>query len=239
MEVVRHRAKVERAERLSDQLDVGIAWAAHELRGPVLTAMAALDVVLQGGASPDLERNLLQRSRAELQVLAHDVDALLRWAGEAASHTSAVVDLVEVAEASLDSTAFAQGDGRVVLDVREGAKVRGSAVHLRRAIANVVRNALQYSPQGSTVRVTMAKKGRFAIISVTDHGAGIADAERERIFDPFVRGRAASTEGSGSGLGLFVARRVIESHGGWIRVESSEDGTTFRIGLPVATGRRS
>jgi signal transduction histidine kinase len=70
-------------------------------------------------------------------------------------------------------------------------------------------------------------------VSVGDQGPGVPLAERGAIFDPFVRGGAASRAGNGSGLGLFITRRVVEAHGGRIWVDSDEEGATFHMLLPV------
>jgi signal transduction histidine kinase len=233
--VLQHQAKMDRGELLHQQVDAGIAWTAHEFRGPVLGTKAALDFLLEAKEDHAFTQDVLRRSSQQLELLAEDVGALLRWAADDRLSRS-VVDLVEVVKKAIESTAFWHGEGRVALEVRSGALVKASTVHLRRAIANVVQNALQYSPENSTAFVEVSRQDGFATVSVSDLGPGIAKGEQEEIFEPFVRGRAAKIAGGGRGLGLFVTKRVIESHGGWIRAESSGLGATFCIGLPVVSG---
>jgi signal transduction histidine kinase len=110
--------------------------------------------------------------------------------------------------------------------------VIGDPQQLRSAIANVVRNALVYSPPATGVRVRVEASGDSARVVVRDEGPGIAAQERETIFDPFSRGRSASGN-QGVGLGLFIARRVLEAHGGSIALRPSRSGATFVLELPV------
>jgi two-component system sensor histidine kinase SenX3 len=233
--VLQHLAKIDHAKLVNQQVDAGIAWTAHEFRGPVLGTKAALDFLLETKGDHAFSEDVLRRSSQQLELLAEDVGALLDWAADDRLSRS-VVDLVEVVKKAIESTAFWHGEGRVALEVRSGALVKASTVHLRRAIANVVQNALQYSPEKSTALVEVSRQDGFAVVSVSDLGPGIAQGEQEEIFEPFVRGQAAKIAGGGRGLGLFVTKRVIESHGGWIRAGSSGLGATFWIGLPVVSG---
>jgi two-component system sensor histidine kinase VicK len=98
---------------------------------------------------------------------------------------------------------------------------------------NLLRNAVLYSERDGVVTVHVADEGAAVRVSVGDQGPGIPVRERGVIFDPFVRGGAGSRVSSGSGLGLFITRRVVEAHGGRIWVDSDEEGATFHVLLPV------
>ncbi|MBC7231133.1 MAG: sensor histidine kinase [Actinobacteria bacterium] len=95
-------------------------------------------------------------------------------------------------------------------------------------------NAIYYSPEGAPVEVVLGKSGEEALVSVLDRGPGVAEGERERIFERFYRARAMRGHGSaGLGLGLFFAREVVEAHGGAIWCEPREGGgSAFRFTLP-------
>lgn len=110
-----------------------------------------------------------------------------------------------------------------------------SREHLERALTAVVENAVHYTPPEGTVTIRSQHQQDMLIIDVTDTGAGISAADIALIFDPFFRGdQARSAEGSHTGLGLTIARRVIELHGGSIVVKSAPGtGSTFQITLPV------
>jgi two-component system sensor histidine kinase SenX3 len=111
--------------------------------------------------------------------------------------------------------------------------------HLSLAVADLVRNAIAYSPPGSLVDVRMAVQGRSALISVRDRGDGIAQDDVEAIFHPFERGRSSAGERSGSGLGLFVVKRVAEAHGGSVWVDRDGSSTTFHLSVPLRANARS
>jgi signal transduction histidine kinase len=103
---------------------------------------------------------------------------------------------------------------------------------LRTAVTNLVRNALAYSAPDSTVHVRLRIAGERVIVSVADEGRGLAPGDRDRVFDPFVRGQGGSGRNAGVGLGLFITRRIVEAHGGSVWAEPAEQGTTFHIALP-------
>jgi two-component system OmpR family sensor kinase len=142
-------------------------------------------------------------------------------------------NLVDTVRESVDACAWELGQDRVVVTAPRRVWVRADRLQLRSAIANVLRNALWYSPSDSEVRLDVSQQDGHATVRVTDRGPGVPAFEREHIFDPFMRGRAATPHRSGKGLGLFIARRVVEAHAGSIWVESGQGGATFCIRLPV------
>ena len=109
--------------------------------------------------------------------------------------------------------------------------------HVSLAVADLVRNAIAYSPRRSLVDVGLAVQGRSALISVRDRGDGIAESDVDAIFHPFERGRSGNGERTGSGLGLFVVKRVAEAHGGSVWVDRGRSSTTFHLSLPLRANR--
>lgn len=233
LDLMRHR------ERRKRDLDLALALMAHEVRAPLAAVGAALDRLLVADPEPAARRDLLQRARRELGDLAELADALLRWAAGLGSLRRRRVSLSRVTAEAVRSSLNGGSEGRVRVDVPPGLLVTADRRHLRTALANVLRNAIAYSPAGVEVRVTARPAGDAVRLRVEDHGPGIAPDEREAIFDPFVRGRAAQGT-AGTGLGLFVARRIIEAHHGSIRVNGDGRGAAFEIELPQAAtaGRR-
>jgi len=114
------------------------------------------------------------------------------------------------------------------------ATVRGDAAALRRAIGNLVENAVKYTPRGGKVELGLTVEDGAAVVSVADTGIGVEPADAERIFEPFVRLDAArSRDTGGAGLGLAIARSVVVAHGGTLTVESrAGSGSRFTIRLP-------
>ena len=105
---------------------------------------------------------------------------------------------------------------------------------LAQVVGNLLSNAVKYSPDGGEVRVTVRNGGSEAVVEVADEGVGIADEDTERIFEKFFRTDDASTSVGGTGLGLAVAREIVQTHGGTIDVESEPGhGAVFTVRLPT------
>lgn len=216
--------------------EIGIAWTAHELKGPLLGASAALDRAARTTSSES--RELMRRTMQELQQLSDLIDPLLHWSTGNGMLARQRVDLVEITGQAVASTAFVAQVERISVDAPDALYVIGDHHQLRSAIANVVRNALVYSPADTPVRVRVETSGESARVIVRDEGPGIPPQEREAVFDPFSRGRNASGQ-RGAGLGLFIARRVLEAHGGSIALRPSRSGATFVLDLPAEGWQRS
>ena len=124
---------------------------------------------------------------------------------------------------------------RLTIDAGDRLCVSADRLVLRDAIANVVDNAIKYSPTGSTIAVRVDRNGDRATVSVADEGPGIPPEHRERIFDRFYRiDEGRSRELGGTGLGLAIARWAVESNGGRISVDGTGRGSVFRVVLPLA-----
>jgi K+-sensing histidine kinase KdpD len=215
-------------------LELGLMWTAHELRAPLLGAKAALDRALMIPEDEMGRIALLQESSAELQRLAESIEPLLRLAGEGSVVRQPTTLAAEVLEAikerpqDIDRRRFritATGDSTVRVD--------GNL--LRHAIANILINALKYSTPGTRVRVFIEEEDAVAAVRVVNRGPRIRMSEQQALFEPYVRDRSAdwATMGQGLGLGLSIARRVVEAHGGVIWWRSSGEHTTFCIELPA------
>src|SRR5262249_52957343 len=124
----------------------------------------------------------------------------------------------------------------VRLDSVAPATVMGNGATLRRAVLNLVENAVKYTPAGGKVELGLTSADRHALLTVADSGIGIGAADAGRIFEPFVRLDAArARETGGAGLGLAIARAIVAAHGGTLTVESAPDaGSRFTIRLPLA-----
>lgn len=220
-----------------NDLDLAIAWTAHELKGPLVGARAALGHVTVPDEDPR-GRELLRRSRDELGVLVDLVDPLLRLSAGGAPLRLRQTDLVRIARNAVASCCLEPGDRSVDFQAPEYVRVRADARHLRGAIANVVRNAVAYSSPTAPVKVTVETSDELARVCVRDRGPGVAQAERRLIFDPFARGTGSNGR-EGQGLGLFIARQIVEAHGGAIGLRSVRSGTEFCIELPLVGRGRS
>ena len=222
------------ADRVSE---LTIAWTAHELRGPLVGARAALDQVSET-MEPFEGQELLRRTREELRQLSDLVDPLLRWSTGGQTLDLIRADLVEIIREAIASAGLELGVDRIVFEGPKELFVDVEPGQIRSAVANVVRNALMYSPSGSPVAVRIEPLSRAVQVVVQDRGPGIPITERDHVFDPFSRGDGGRSARRGSGLGLFIARRVLEAHGGTISLRSSGSGATFVLEIPFSDERR-
>jgi signal transduction histidine kinase len=221
-----------RERRRNVEIDLGLAWTAHEVRGPLLSVKAALELLVRRGVSGD--DALLRLSLRELEQLVGDTDGILGWAVGSRPLSPSYLDVTQLVEAAVDSYRLeAAGHTIEVVAPSRPAMAVVDPTHLRAAVANLVRNAVAYSDPGSAVVVQVVDEGPTLRLSVRDEGPGIPAAERESIFDPFVRGEAGARRGRGSGLGLFITRRVVEAHGGKVWVDPGHPGAIFQMLLPV------
>jgi two-component system, OmpR family, heavy metal sensor histidine kinase CusS len=223
-------------KRHEKQFDAALAWTAHEIKEPLLVTKFAISSVLASGTLGEVERQVLRRSEQILERLALDVQHILCWAfsdGTGALESESM-DLAEIIRAAVNWTlAFRERD-RVVLDLSEGMHVLGDRALLRGAIANLVRNALDYSQEESEVHVSLSAHGAEAVITVRNAGS-LAFDESEMIFSRFARGSEGVLLPNGSGLGLFITRRVVQAHGGRISIESTQQDTRFSMFFTTET----
>jgi signal transduction histidine kinase len=210
---------------------VGVAWAAHELRAPLLAVKAALEVVASAGGLEDRDLDLLGRSMTEIGQLAGLVEDILGWAGGGTLLRPTSVDLVSLVDDVVERSKLEGGEDRVVVHAPETAVASLDPTHMRTAIGNVLRNALAYADVGTKIEVTIEKGKGWVQVAFHDQGSPIDADSGPSIFEAFVRGHGDDRNRAGSGLGLFVAERVVTAHGGRIWFEPTRGGTTFFIRL--------
>jgi two-component system, OmpR family, sensor histidine kinase KdpD len=221
------------ALRRSDEIKTAVLRSvSHDLRSPLTAIVAAGDAL----ASPSLQSEdrieLADTIAHESRRLARLVDQLLdlsRLQAGTADPREDWCSLDEVIRAAVEDTGATD---RVKLAIAPDLPlIRADAGQLRRAVANLIENALRYGDH-EPVAVRARVSGRRILMRVVDQGPGIPLAEQERIFAPFYRGPGA--EGQGSGLGLAIVRGLIEANGGRVRVESLPgQGTSFVVELPL------
>ncbi|QYN32196.1 HAMP domain-containing histidine kinase [Pseudonocardia sp. DSM 110487] len=213
--------------------------ASHELRNPLAIIQINLDAVLSRDDVDTAERQrastVTARATQRMGSLIEDLLAAARRAAPA--FTDADVDLGQVADEAADAFALlADSDGlRVERRPTPGLGVIGDAEALRRAVDNLLSNAVRVSPQGEEIVLATGRHGGWAWLAVRDHGPGISVEHQERVFDRFWRGPDGTRRRDrGTGLGLAIVRQVVESHGGTVAVHSAPgEGATFVLWLPM------
>jgi PAS domain S-box-containing protein len=238
--VARNVTQARELDRLKDDF---VAIVGHELRTPLAAIKGWSSTLLSRGERMREDQRLtaLQAVLGQAQRLEQLVLNILessRIEARVAGQESAVVDVSSAAVKVVDEVVSARPDRVVHLIAPDhGCTVRGSTVWLERALANLVGNAVKYSPGGGTVRCTVASDGDgHALVRVSDEGIGIAAADMPRLFTRF--GRVVTRENShiaGTGLGLYLSRELARMHGGDITVESEPGrGSVFTLRLPVS-----
>jgi two-component system phosphate regulon sensor histidine kinase PhoR len=221
----------------------------HELRTPITTigllaeslARDAEGAATAGSPVPPKMRERIGKLEVETGNIAQMVAELLDLARIESGGRQLHLDDVDLGRIALESVdrlrPFAERQGvalRVLVDPSL-PPVRGEAVRLAQVFANLVHNAVKFSPSGTEVRVGVRAAGRMLEGWVADDGPGIPPNDQVRIFERFYKADRTRTSGGGTGLGLAIARHIVEGHGGAIRVESEEGaGATFTFTIPVA-----
>ena len=214
----------------------------HELRNPLNTIQAGLRVLERCSSWEQVAttRDMMERQLHHALRLVHDLLDVgqLRQGKFKLSMKPTLIS--EIVAQSLETSRGAINDGKHSLKVslpREPLSIMGDGPRLAQALINLLDNAAHYCPEGSHIDLSARRDGQHIVISVSDSGPGIREAQLERVFDAFHRAEAAEGRTkSGLGVGLFIVRMIVEGHGGHVRVTSGQEssGATFHITLPAA-----
>ncbi|MDH2428303.1 HAMP domain-containing sensor histidine kinase [Sphaerisporangium sp. TRM90804] len=226
-------AMLDRLEAAAETQRRLIEETSHELRTPLSVLVANTEVLL---AHPDptveVYRQGLERSRRAADRLQTTLDDLLVEArGRARTIDRRQADLMDIVRAVLHDARPPAGDVELSLTGPRSATCPVDEPTVRRAVANLVHNAVKYAPAGSVVEVAVATTASEASVTVTDHGPGIPPDQQHHVFQRFWRGRPDTP---GTGLGLPIAAQIAAAHGGTLTLASpgpTGDGCAFRLTL--------
>jgi len=223
-----------------------VADASHELRTPAALIRANAEVLQREGLVAEDGRELVEDVVAEADRLGGLVGDLLQLAAWDETRLVLATIPLDVGDVARDTvrgaTALAAERGvSVVASATGPAPARGDRDRLVQLLLVLIDNALDHSPAGGEIAVSVGTERGRVIVTVDDQGPGIPAADRERIFEPFTRLKGTTRHGSGgTGLGLAIARRIAEAHGGTIAAGSTPaGGARFTVTLPGATAPAS
>ncbi|ASL48737.1 Sensor histidine kinase TodS (plasmid) [Burkholderia sp. AD24] len=247
----------DRALRVADRKkDEFLATLAHELRDPFAAMHAAVELLkrdTQGANGADLGGNPRARIMSRLDVVDRQLARATRLTDDLLDVSRIAEGKIEIRRAPVNLQAilddaiagirarFSLSEPTHTLEVNVAAEpliLDADPVRIAQIVQNLLNNALRYTPQGGSVRLTASCEGEHAVIGVSDNGIGIAPADLERVFEMF--GQAAAGRGpskGGLGIGLALVRALTELHGGMVTAVSEGPGlgSTFEVRLPLFT----
>jgi signal transduction histidine kinase len=219
-----------------------IAFAAHELRGPITVIRGYLDVLeeeLDGVLAPD-QHELFRRLTVSANRLSGYINNILNTSRYDRRHLKVhlaedtLAGIYDTIRDDMDLRAHAQNRLLSVTIPADLPTVAADRASISEVMGNLIDNAIKYSNDGGAINVTAAVKGDFVEVSVEDHGIGMPSNVVSNLFQKFYRSHRSRETVAGTGIGLYISKGIIESHGGNIAVRSEEGrGSTFTASLPI------
>jgi len=210
----------------------------HELRSPLARLGVAVELA-RGGGDPTTALTRVEREADRLNTLVGELIQVTRAEGDPAGLVTEPVRLDELVKVILDDVHIeADKRGIILRPAVAECELQGNPELLRRAVENIIRNAIRYSPEGTQVDVTLSRAPGGFRVSVRDYGEGVPEESLASIFDPFYRVEKDRGRTSGGvGLGLAIAKRAVELHRGTMSATNVHPGLRVDIELPVAPVR--
>nr|WP_282706554.1 heavy metal sensor histidine kinase [Pseudomonas syringae] len=234
--VASFNSTLERVEQAYSRLESFNADVAHELRSPLTNLIGQTQVALTRGRSAEHYFEVLQSNLEELERLRSIInDMLFLASADQGTKVKAQIctSLAEEVATTLDYLDFILEDAHVQVRVQGDASAPIEKPHLRRALINLLHNAVQHTGAGEVIEVNIESRDAHVIVSVTNPGVQIAQEHLPRLFERFYRVDASrSNSGANHGLGLAIVKAIALMHGGTVFVNSDKGANTFGIQLP-------
>ena len=227
------RTRVERDRARAEAL----GFITHELRTPLASIHGFADMIRRDPAGAETEaaaETIFLETKRLLALISSYLDVLRLDAG-AKPLTTHVIDLESLVAQVFDilHPLAAQAGMQLIVDIKDPVTLMGDAPLVTGAILNLVSNAIKYGQPGTEIRVTCVQSAADVIATVHNIGQAISEADIPRLFDPYYRATKVEVVKSGWGLGLAFVKRIVEKHGGSVKVSSEKGRTAFEIRLPA------
>lgn len=228
---------VTEAIRLANLRSETISLISHDMKAPLTTISGYLDILSRECTSPNSTK-AIESSKNSVSAMRRLIEDIMSTTLAEDMFTPAEmlpVDLSPLLKEVCLSLKYSSSH-TIKCEARPGSIVLGDSARLRQAITNLIVNAKKYSPEGSLITVITTYNNRMLHVDVEDEGPGIPEEDRSIVFQRFTRLTTGATAGQGMGLGLYIARTIIEAHGGTITAETGgrAGGALFRVSLPAA-----
>lgn len=219
-----------------------IAFAAHELRGPITVIRGYLDVLEDelGDSLQADHHELFRRLTVSANRLSGYINNILNTSRYDRRHLqlhlteSKLSDVYDIIKDDMQMRAGAQSRALSVAIPTDLPTIPADSASLSEVMANLIDNAIKYSNEGGAINVTAAAKGDMVELSIEDHGIGMPGSVVSNLFQKFYRSHRSRETVAGTGIGLYISKAIVESHGGKIGVRSEEGrGSTFIVSLPT------
>jgi signal transduction histidine kinase len=232
-------------EELNTLREAFVSMVVHDLRTPLTSVLGYSDLLLEGEGGEVSPEQLgflavIKRNANHLLALVDDLLVASRAASIDLDLTPQAMDLADLVDEAHEAALPAATEKNIALtsEVKRPLAIHGDNTKLRQVVTNLLSNAIKFTPQGGKVEFIARSDDHAVVLIVKDSGIGIRADELPRLFERFFRASSAREAGiHGNGIGLHVAKAVVEAHGGGISVESSPGaGSTFTVRLPAASG---
>jgi two-component system, NtrC family, sensor histidine kinase KinB len=226
--------------RLEGQREEYTALISHDLRNPLgsvllLSSVLKQSMLKKGLAEQASVAQRIERNAARMNAMIEELTDATSLELHATELRRAPVDLLELVAAVVERLDEARAR-RIAIEATEEEgpyTVLADTRQLERCVVNLLTNALKYSPEDSPVRIRLSREGSLTVLDVVDRGIGIAPETAQKLFDRYYRTAGGKAQAEGLGLGLYIARLIVEAHGGRIEVLSEiGKGSTLRVILP-------
>lgn len=225
-------------DKTLDQMRRFVSDASHELRTPLVTVRGYAELYRMGAIKKPADvKEAMDRIESEAIRMSGLVESLLTLTrmDELGQLNIEQHNLVELAEEVAKDAQVANPEVTFSVEADSAIEVQLDANRIKQVLTNLVANASRFAPKGSAVEIQISQVGEQVQVAVVDHGEGIPELLREKVFDRFYRAdNSRNRETGGSGLGLAIARSIVAAHSGHIWVEGTKDsGATFKFEIPI------
>ncbi len=228
--------KAEQLRQLDESRSDFLSMVSHELRSPMTVVSGIAHIMRWKGEqlAPEARDELLNTLERESRRLARLVSEFLDLEAIDRGRIELLQDEVDMSELSMEAMVDAGFSARASLDVSPGdCVVKADRDRIKQVLLNLITNAAKFSAENQEIEVMVVPTDEAVLVKIKDHGPGISAEDMDRLFTRFSRLETTVKQTSGSGIGLFVSKTIVELHGGDIWVESEVgDGATFNFVLP-------